>query len=48
MRELVHDLQADASRSDKQVNASEIAHHDPTNAHHNALETHLALPIRSS
>ena len=37
-----------------QVNASEVAHHDPTNADHNALETQVArfpdplLLIRSS
>ena len=49
MRERVHDLQADASRSDMQVNASEVAHHDPTHADHNALETQVArFPIRSS
>ena len=49
MRERVHDLRSDASRSDMQVNASEVAHHDPTHADHNALETHVArFPIRSS
>ena len=48
-RERVHDLRSDASRSDTQVNASEVAHHDPTHADHNALETHVArFPIRSS
>ncbi len=48
-RERVHDLRSDASRSDTQVNASEVAHHDPTHADHDALETHVArFPIRSS
>ena len=38
----------DASRSDMEVNASEVAHHDPTNADHNSLETHVARSSRSA
>ena len=40
--ERIHDLRSPPSRSDTSVTTSEVAHHDPTCAHHDALESHVA------